>query len=191
MKLVILDYMPITIFRDLVSFARSGLKSKYMAVGARESSHHYDDVIMSAMASQITSLTIACSTVYSDADQREHQSSASLAFVREIHQWPVNSPHKGPVTRKMFPFDDVIMFWITCQSHSPSSLHHVLTLSFQVQKHKEQWLCHGPTPNLFLYLIGNISVPVITHRGGEKLITNLQTLVMFGAYIWENRLFYV
>ena len=39
------------------------------------------------------------------ADQRKHQSSASLAFVR----WPVNSPHKGPVTRKMFPFDDVIM----------------------------------------------------------------------------------
>ena len=34
---------------------------------------------------------------------------ASLAFVRGIHGWPVNSPHKGPVTRKMFPFDDVIM----------------------------------------------------------------------------------
>ena len=42
-------------------------------------------------------------------DQRKHQSSASLAFVRGIHRWPVNSPHKGPVTRKMFPFDDVIM----------------------------------------------------------------------------------
>ena len=38
-----------------------------------------------------------------------HQSSASLAFVRGIHRWPVNSPHKLPVTRKMFPFDDVIM----------------------------------------------------------------------------------
>ena len=48
-------------------------------------------------------------SVYSDADQRKHQSSASLAFVRGIHRWPVNSPHKGPVTRKMFPFDDVIM----------------------------------------------------------------------------------
>ena len=61
------------------------------------------------MASQITSLTIVYSTVYSGADQRKHQSSALLAFVREIHQWPVNSPHKGPVTQKMFPFDDVIM----------------------------------------------------------------------------------
>ena len=44
-----------------------------------------------------------------DADQRKHQSSASLAFVPGIHRWPVNSPHKWPVTRKMFPFDDVIM----------------------------------------------------------------------------------
>ena len=71
---------------------------------------HYNDVIMGAMASQITSLTIVYSTVYSDADQRKHQSSASLAFVRGIHRGPVNSPNKWPVTRKMFPFDDVIMY---------------------------------------------------------------------------------
>ena len=57
----------------------------------------------------ITSLTIIYSTVYSGAHQRKHQSSASLAFVRGIHRWPVNSPHKGPVPRKMFPFDDGIM----------------------------------------------------------------------------------
>ena len=71
--------------------------------------NHYNDVIMGAMASQITSLTIVYSTVYSGAGQRKHQSSASLASVRGIHRWPVNSPHKKPVTRKMFPFDDVIM----------------------------------------------------------------------------------
>ena len=62
---------------------------------------------MGAIASQTTSLTIVYSIVYSDADQRKHQSSAPLAFVRGIH--------KGSVTRKMFPFDDVIMFifeWI-------------------------------------------------------------------------------
>ena len=47
--------------------------------------------------------------VCSDADERKHHSSASLAFVRGIHRWPVNSPHKWPVMRKMFPFDDVIM----------------------------------------------------------------------------------
>ena len=69
---------------------------------------HYNDVIMSSMASQITSLTIVYS-IHSRADQRKHQSSASLAFVWGIHRSPVNSPHKGPVTRKMFPFDDVIM----------------------------------------------------------------------------------
>ena len=71
--------------------------------------NHYADVIMIEMASQITSLAIVYSIVYSDADQRKHQSSASLAFVRRIHRGPVNSPHKWPVTRKMFPFDDVIM----------------------------------------------------------------------------------
>ena len=70
---------------------------------------HYGDGIMGAIASQITSLTIVYSIVYSDADQRKHQSSASLAFVRRIHRGPVNSPHKWPVTRKIFPFDDVIM----------------------------------------------------------------------------------
>ena len=64
---------------------------------------------MGVMAPQITSLAIVYSTVYSDADQRKHKSSASLAFVWGIHQGPVNSPRKSPVTRKMFPFDDVIM----------------------------------------------------------------------------------
>ena len=70
---------------------------------------HYNDVIMSVLASKITSLTIVYSTIYSGADERKRQSSAPLAFVRGIHRWPVNSPHKWPVTRKMFPFDDVIM----------------------------------------------------------------------------------
>ena len=64
---------------------------------------------MNAIVSQITSFTIVYSTIYSDADQRKHQSSVSLAFVWGIHRGPVNSPHKWPVTRKMFPFDDVIM----------------------------------------------------------------------------------
>ena len=54
---------------------------------------HYNDVIMGAIASQITSLTIVFSTFYSDADQRKHQSSASLVFVPGIHREPVNSPH--------------------------------------------------------------------------------------------------
>ena len=66
---------------------------------------HYDDVIMGAKASQITSLTTVYSAVYSGADQSKHQSCASLVFMWAIHRGPVNSPHKWPVTRKMFQFD--------------------------------------------------------------------------------------
>ena len=79
------------------------------------------------MAPEITSLTIVYSTVYSGADQRKHQSSASLAFVREIHRGPVNSPHKWPVTRKMFQFDDVIMN--LCQTTTPQNNMHNLSVS--------------------------------------------------------------
>ena len=64
---------------------------------------------MGAMASQITSLTMVYSTVHSGADKK-NQSAALLAFVRGIHRWPVDSPHKWPVTRKLFSFDDVIMY---------------------------------------------------------------------------------
>ena len=74
---------------------------------------HYNDVIMSVMASRITSLTIVYSSIYSGSDQRKHHSSASLAFVRGFHRWPVNSPHKWLVTRKMFPFDYVIMVQVS------------------------------------------------------------------------------
>ena len=81
---------------------------------------HNNDVIMSTMASSINSVSIVCSTVCSDADQREHQSSASLAFVRGIHRWPVNSSYKGPETWKMFPFDDVIMLQTTLPNSFPS-----------------------------------------------------------------------
>ena len=70
---------------------------------------HYNDVIMRAMASQINSPTIVYSTVYSGVNQRKHESSVSLAFVRGIQRGPVNFPHKVPVTRKMFPFDNVTM----------------------------------------------------------------------------------
>ena len=83
---------------------------------------------MSTIASQTTSLTIVYSTVYSDADQRKHQSSASLAFVRGIHRGPVNSPRKWPVTREMFPFDDVIMslpLSYLCTSPTCNTISHI------------------------------------------------------------------
>ena len=78
---------------------------------------HYSDVIMSVMVSPITGISIVYPPVCSDIDQSKHQSCTSLVFVREIHWWPLNSPHKGPITQKMFPFDDVIIFnenvWIS------------------------------------------------------------------------------
>ena len=67
----------------------------------------YGDIIKSTMASHITAVLILYPTVCSGVDQRKHQSSTSQAFVRGIHRWPVNSPHKGPVRRKMFPLNCV------------------------------------------------------------------------------------
>ena len=60
--------------------------------------NHLSDAIMSAMASQITGVSIFYSTVCSGTDQRKHHSSSSLTFVGEFHRSPVNSPHKVPVT---------------------------------------------------------------------------------------------
>ena len=106
---------------------------------------------MIAMTSQITCIPIVSSTVCSGADQRKHQSSAWLAFVRGIHQsqvcstvcsgadqikrqssawlafvrgihrWAVWSPHKGPITQKIFVFDDVIMIKVNIDSDDSGS----------------------------------------------------------------------
>ena len=91
---------------------------------------HYNDIIMGAMAPQITRLTIVYPTVYSGANQRKRQSFASLAFVLGIHQWRVNSPHKWPVTRQMYPFNDVIMeYWeqAVAYAHSYNIIRILLT----------------------------------------------------------------
>ena len=78
-------------------------------------------IILYSSGNKITKITtgvsIVCSIVCSGADQREHQCSASLAFVTRIHRSPVYSPHKGPVMRKMFPFDDLIMATLIIWSH--------------------------------------------------------------------------
>ena len=98
--------------------------------------YHYNDVTMGAIASQITSITIVYSTVYWNADQEKYQSSASLAFVWGIHRWPVNSSHKWPVTRNMFPFDDVIM--TSKHSHKftgPESCHYYVCRCPRITKY--------------------------------------------------------
>ena len=109
---------------------------------------HYNDVIMSMIASQITSLTIIYSTVYSGTDQRKHQSSASLAFVRGIHRWLVNSPHKGSVTRKMFPFYDVIIYALGVQFSDPVEITHLRKHNKECKTRRfTKYLC-----NIYIYI---------------------------------------
>ena len=81
----------------------------YCGLRPTEDRHHYSDVLTSTMASHITSISTVSSAVCSGAHQSKHQNFVSLIFVRGIHRWPVISPHKGPVMRKIFPFDDVII----------------------------------------------------------------------------------
>ena len=131
---------------------------------------HYNDVLMSAMASQITSLTIVYSTVYSGADKRKHQRSASLAFVRGIHRWPVNSPHKGPVTQNMFPFNDVIMlcrsfsicdkkYW-TIRSACENAKSVAADVPFKIQRLRD-----------FMRSCGKTSVHLVNRGSGSNSIT--------------------
>ena len=96
--------------------------SGYRSLHPDKRPNHYSDVIMSTMASLITCLASVNSTVHPGADQRKHQSSASLAFVLRIHRRPVN--YKWSVTQKMFPFDDVIMLgWLLIIAASTACFH--------------------------------------------------------------------
>ena len=113
---------------------------------------HHNHVIMSAMASQITSITTVYSSVYWGADQRKHPSSAFLVFVRGIHRWPVNSQHKGPVTWKKFPFGDVIM-----------CVHQYIT------QHLYRTICNGAAESNLC------SSWMVTHWGRDKMVAIFQT----------------
>ena len=116
---------------------------------------HYADVIMIEMASQITSLAIVYSIVYSDADQRKHQSSASLAFVRGNHRGPVNSPRKWPVTRKCF---------------------HLMTSSC-VDKYsinKRMPVCLSVSPSIWLFVISFYSFDFFLLWYNDKILSRTQ-----------------
>ena len=140
---------------------------------------HYGDVIMGAIASQITSLTIVYSTFYSDADQRKHQSSASLAFVRGIHRGPVKSPRKWSVTRKMLPFDDVIMIY--------HELFHIIWDSAVPSSHR--WECEHETQT---HILEGLSVAsscwianTVFHLKCAHDCIVLVTVVVI-SQLWEN-----
>ena len=111
---------------------------------------------MGAMASQTTSLMIIYSTVYSGADQRKHQSPASLAFVRGIHRWPVNSPHKGPVTRKMVPFDEVIMKPLKSGTHFTKISH----IQFNTLKPRQNGRHFADDTFKCIFLNENVWIPI-------------------------------
>ena len=156
---------------------------------------------MGAIVSQITSLTIVYSIVYSDADQRKHQSSASLAFVREIHRGPANSPHKWPVTRKMFPFDDVIM--IQCVSNATTVLLLLPDINFdfigrlsQERQHwntwreKQYWNRASSNALFILYFCSGQSFSFVSGNGlvlsDNKPFLSKPMLRKFGDTIWHN-----
>ena len=124
--------------------------------------NHYNDVIMSTMASQITSLTIVYSSVYTGAVPRKQHSSMSLAFVWGIHRWPVNSPHKGTVTPKMFPFDDVIMSLRRQDNSRRGVEYHIQdkrVIVFQGNRFKRKMLSlHGPLTRYVKLRVGHAPV---------------------------------
>ena len=106
---------------------------------------HYSDVIMNAIALQIIGVSIVCSSVFFRRRSKKHQSSALLAFVSGIHQWPMDSPHRGPVTRKMFPFDDIIMII----SDAPPGNIALKRASWQSSEYKETPALRGVDGNIY------------------------------------------
>ena len=101
-------------------------------------------------------------------DQRKHQSSASLAFVRGIHRWTVDSPHKGqvtPVTRKMFPFDDVIMWFASDNHEGDTANNSACNLNNGLYKYRFTYACASCENNWLCYYVVSIAVPLFTYVG--------------------------
>ena len=157
---------------------------------------------MGMMTSQITSLSIVYSSVYSDADQRKHHNSASLALVWEIHRWPVNSPHKRPVTRTFFStwwhhgllplklhafeivliqyaygfavvcFLVLIVVWGMCQTR----------LLTYWGRNKPAAISQTPFSNVFYSIEISISITISLKFDPKGPINNLPTLVLITAW---------
>ena len=149
---------------------------------------------MGALASQITSLTFVYSTVYSRRRSKKHQSSASLAFVWGIHQWPVNSPHKRPVTQKMLPFDYVIMFhgnllmaaWVT------SGLLFFIEICLTNFNFRHRWVIiysHKPLYTIHRAYCMKYSIQDQCHKCGDgetPYVTNPINILLWFILLWLN-----
>ena len=96
---------------------------------------HYDDVIMTMLSSQITSLTVVYSIVYSGVNQRKHQSSASLVFVWEIHRGT------GEFPAQMASYAENVSIWWR---------HHVFILILACVIHPEPGSLSNHTVVIFL-----------------------------------------
>ena len=144
---------------------------------------------MSVMVSQITGVSIVCSTVGSGVDQRKHQSSTSLAFVRGIHQWPVNSPHKRPVTRIMFPFDDVIMELAKAQQLN--NFHKMVDISATCSRFaSSQYLVVSVSYICFLYIIFalfNISADIMSTAATQYWLPSFMFFLWYLRPYWSRR----
>ena len=119
----------------------------------------------------ITSLLIVYWTIYSRADQRKQQSLALLAFVRGIHRWPVKSPHIGPVTPKMFPFDDVIIDWnilVHTSEFSEGTRSIPWQMSFLSTSHRQPFYIEYKLWTCSSLLRGGISLNRLRHPRVEK-----------------------
>ena len=145
---------------------------------------------MSPMASQITSLTIVYSTVYSGADQRKHQSSASLVFVWGIHRWPVNSPQKWPVTQKMFPFDDDIMhgvhMWtshISVRCEVWDTTIHLISCRLAVELYKRVQLCKR---KMFARLLFDMITKNVTMYHGIACLIDVSIPELITHILYRN-----
>ena len=135
--------------------------------------HHYCDFIIGTIAYRITSLTVVYSAVYSDAVHRKHQSSALLAFVWGIHQGPVNSPHKWPVTRKCFHL--MTSSWMSIQWKYPFALIPLLML----------WLLQ-----IFVHAITVCSVKICAEIWCDLIIVNwIKMEQHFSSFEYQRKYF--
>ena len=152
---------------------------------------HYSDAIMSPITSQITRITSVYSTGCSGTDKKRHQRTLSLAFVRGIHRWPVNSLHKGPVTWKGFPFHDVIMEWGKAVKLMPwSPPRQILDPTSHVTRKSIQFCFNGDLPVKPLFAdrdsweIEPIFHPLLLETRGRPVINKTVLMVLVSHQHW-------
>ena len=148
-----------------------GLLGLIMHISSGEFQMHNNDFIIGAMAYQITSLTI-------------YLPNGLFAFVGGIHQWPVNSPHKRQVTRKMFPFDKVIKK-ISQVLPEPMFINsfHRLDGHFMADVNSSLLVHEGPSDRLACtvnktYVVSNSTEPSQKNASGAFDITSIAHILL-------------